>query len=179
MGCWDAATIDWYAETYGDDPTTGLVADAARLGPDDDVIDVGCGTGASLRHLRARGARGRPVGVDPFQRMIGHARARSAGSDIALAVAPAEALPFDNASFDGALAVNSIAHWADRAAGLAELARILRQGGWLVIGGECVEDDQATAVPELSRALAAVGTKAIEDRDIPGGHVTVARKETS
>jgi len=48
--------------------------------------------------------------------------------------APAESLPFTAASFTKACAVNSAFYWRDPARALAELARVLADGGRLVIG---------------------------------------------
>jgi SAM-dependent methyltransferase len=63
------------------------------------------------------------VAVEPSREMIGQ-RPRGAAPAVQAA---AEALPFGDGAFDAALAVLTVHHWRDRAAGLAELARVARQ----------------------------------------------------
>ena len=65
----------------------------------------------------------RVVAVEPSARMIAQ---RPAGAAPAVR-AVAEALPFRAGAFDAALAVLTLHHWTDRAAGLRELARVARR----------------------------------------------------
>jgi ubiquinone/menaquinone biosynthesis C-methylase UbiE len=95
------------------------------------VLDVGCGTGALLRRLAARLPGADLAGVDPAPRMLGEARKRLGG--VRLEQAPAERLPFADASFDLVVSAMSFDHWADQELGLAECARVLDPGGGLVL----------------------------------------------
>jgi ubiquinone/menaquinone biosynthesis C-methylase UbiE len=81
----------------------------------------------------AAGRTGRATGVDPAPSMVALAAERSEGAGTTFACAVAEELPFADGSFDRALASMTVHHWADPARGLAEVARILRPGGRLVI----------------------------------------------
>jgi len=86
--------------------------------PQGSVLDLGCGVGHSFRLLEPR----RTVGVDVDADAL-------AGQDRECVQADMRALPFDGASFDGALAVHSIEHVPDPDRALAEAARVLRPGG--------------------------------------------------
>lgn len=173
---WDDATIDWYAETWGEHPSTRALADLAPLAPGEHVLDIGCGTGASLRHLARQARAARLVGADPFARMVGHAERLSAGQPIDFVGSPAERLPFADASFDGVLAVNSVHHWSDFAAGLAEAARVLRPGGWLLIGGEDMGEGWLPGGEAPAEVLAAAGFGGIATPAVEDGYAILARK---
>lgn len=104
--------------------------------PCEAFLDAGCGDG---RYLAALGALpGRPahiVGVDISERILATARAAAerAGIGPELVRANVEALPFGEARFDLVLCAQVVEHLLDPAAGLAELARVLRPGGTLVV----------------------------------------------
>lgn len=107
-----------------------LLGDVDRL----DVLDVGCGDGALAATLSGRGAR--VTGLDPDVRMLDAARARAEAGSLDLTLVPgrAEALPFADQAFDRVVAVTVLCFipQADRA--IAEMARVLRPDGRLVIG---------------------------------------------
>jgi SAM-dependent methyltransferase len=94
------------------------------------ALDVGCGDGAFARELRARGAA-RVVGCDIDPRMIARA---AAGGGVLCAVARAERLPFPDASFDLVTIVTVLAFLPEPERALAEIARVLKPGGRLVVG---------------------------------------------
>ncbi len=92
-----------------------------------DVLDLGAGTGAVTRLLRAR-VPGKVVAAEPDARMRAVLVRRS--PDILAVGARAEALPFADATFD-AVAVSSAWHWMALALTVPEAARVLRPGGRL------------------------------------------------
>jgi arsenite methyltransferase len=109
-----------------------IVLDALELTPADRVLDVGCGPGVALGLAAPRA--GFVVGADPSRVMVAQARRRLRAERAAAVVrAPAERLPFADASFTCALAVNSFHHWDSQAAGLGELRRVLEPGGRLAL----------------------------------------------
>jgi len=111
-----------------------LVADLAGVGPQDRVLDVGCGPGGAAREAARRGAA--VTGVDPAPLMLALGRRLSCGQSgrgIAFVEGTAEALPVADRSVTVAWAISSAHHWADVAAGLRELHRVLEPGGRLII----------------------------------------------
>jgi SAM-dependent methyltransferase len=100
------------------------------------VLDVGCGTGNLLPRLAAWGARvDAYAGADPDAAMLATAGARIAAAPFPAGVARAGAgaLPFRDASFDLVVTASSLHMWPDAAAGLAELRRVLRSDGALLL----------------------------------------------
>ena len=112
-----------------------LVLARLDVKPDDDVLEVGFGGGGLLASLRARSV----TGVDFSEAAVKRARRRF-GSRVAIVQASVEAMPLADRSFDKAVSVNNIYFWPDSAAGMAELARVLRPGGVLAIAFEPPEE---------------------------------------
>jgi SAM-dependent methyltransferase len=115
--------------------------------PGSKVLEVGCGPGnLSLRLARDYGLDVTGVDLDPA--MIERARAKIERVPAeqtrmpTFTVANAAAMTFDDGSFDLVVSTLSMHHWSDRAAGLAEIARVLRPGGTALIW-----DMKAGAVP--------------------------------
>ena len=98
------------------------------------VIDVGCGTGAQSRTLIQRPEVAAVVGVDRARFLLERARELGAGIDgLSFTEGDGHDIPFDDASFDVAIAHTLLTHVADSAAVVAELYRVLRPGGTLAI----------------------------------------------
>lgn len=93
------------------------------------LLDIGCGGGALVRALAARGARA--TGVDPSAEAIAAARAKA--PEAAFHVASAERLPFADAGFDGAIFLNALHHIAGMAEALREAGRVVRPGGRIMV----------------------------------------------
>ncbi len=124
--------------------------DALQLSEGMYVIDVGCGTGDDVRTIaEIVGERGHVIGVDSSAAMIAEARARGVPPNVEFVQAPAEALPFEPASFDACRAERVFQHLSDPESAAAELRRVLRIEGkallldpdWetLMIGGADVD----------------------------------------
>jgi arsenite methyltransferase len=97
-------------------------------------LEVGFGGGALLRAAAKAGAA--VCGVDVSEAMV--RRGRRQGLDVHKA--SVEALPFADASFDKAASLNSLYFWPEPGQALAELARVLKPGGLLVLGFEPPEE---------------------------------------
>jgi len=116
-------------------------ATLARLRPGEQVLDVGCGTGTlALEVARRVGRAGHVTGVDPSPEQIARARAKAArrhlpNSPIAFQVGAIEQLAFPDQTFDVVLSTLMMHHLPAplKRQGLAEIARVLKPEGRLVI----------------------------------------------
>ncbi|HEX5371050.1 MAG TPA: class I SAM-dependent methyltransferase, partial [Dehalococcoidia bacterium] len=97
--------------------------------PNERILDAGCGTGANLEPLLQAGAA--PVGIDFSSAMLRVAHRRLPGVPLCVADLQ-EPLPIADASFDAALCALVGEHLDGINAVLAELRRVLKQGGRLV-----------------------------------------------
>jgi demethylmenaquinone methyltransferase / 2-methoxy-6-polyprenyl-1,4-benzoquinol methylase len=110
--------------------------DRAEVGQGSDALDVCCGTGDLALALRRRiGPDGRVVGCDFSEPMLQLAREKSGEEGLAVEFGWADALdlPYGDGSFDAVTIGFGARNLADLERGLAEMARVLRPGGRLVI----------------------------------------------
>ncbi|WP_369259929.1 class I SAM-dependent methyltransferase [Streptomyces sp. R35] len=105
----------------------GALLDAAEVTAGTYVLDAGTGTGTAAMAARRRGARVRAVDADAG--MV--AAARAGGVDAGVAALPE--LPFADGEFDAVVANFVLNHVGRPRAALAELRRVLRPGGRLVL----------------------------------------------
>ena len=111
-------------------------AERAELEPGARALDVCCGTGDLALELARRVApAGEVIGCDFSEPMLELARAKAAGrgAEVRFEWADALELPYEDASFDVATVGFGVRNLADLERGLAELTRVLRPGGRLVI----------------------------------------------
>ncbi len=102
------------------------------------MLDVGCGTGTLALEARERvGITGRVCGIDPSRQMIAYARRKAAGRSLSVdfQLGVVEHLAFPDRSFDVVLCTWMIHHLPtdDKRQGLAEMARVLKPGGRLLL----------------------------------------------
>jgi len=141
-----------YAKARRADPRIAARIDAA-LGDARTVLNVGAGAGSYEPTDREVTA------VEPSATMIAQ---RPPGAAAAIQ-ASAERLPFGDDSFDAAMAVLTVHHWADRDAGLSELQRVTRQRIVLVafdpqaLADLWITRDYFPAILDLKRRSASTG----------------------
>ena len=148
---YDAAWLD----LIGDDKLAAFcgVGNPFALGPvrpGDAILDVGCGAGIDL-FVAAQlvGPNGRVCGVDLTPEMVERSRA-NLGPRAEIALGSAEAIPFDNASFDvvisnGVLNLSPLKEQTYR-----EIYRVLKPGGRLQFADIVLKGDLA---PEVTASL--------------------------
>jgi SAM-dependent methyltransferase len=111
--------------------------DVLDVRPGDRLLEVGHGAGGLIRRLAARTEVSVIYGVEPSEEMrsaatrLNREAVRSGRVQLRLGDAARTGLPRGNV--DLAVSVNSVALWPDLDAGLAELSRVLRPGGRVVI----------------------------------------------
>jgi SAM-dependent methyltransferase len=114
MGRYSAPLAEQFVELVGE-------------GPGDHVLDVGCAPGVLTAPLVSRCGHDAVAAVDPSRPFVVAVRERFPGVDVR--EAPAEHLPYDDATFDAALAQLVVHFMTDPVAGLREMARVTRPGG--------------------------------------------------
>ncbi len=152
------------------------------LGVGSTAIDVGCGTGRALPHLRRSvGSTGRVLGLDVTPEMA--ARASQRGPVV---VGDARRLPVRGACVDGVLAAGLVNHLADPNAGLVELARVTRPGGRMVLfhpigravlaarRGHQLDADDFRGPDNLPGVLEAAGWALVDLDDGPDQYLALA-----
>lgn len=169
--------------------------DAAAPAPGESAADIGFGGGVGLPLLLERvGADGIVYGVEIADDMLERARGRFAAEIAAgrlrLLTGAMTELPFDTDSLDAIVTTNTIYFVEDLDGACAELARVLRPKGRVVVG---IGDPDAMAkmpftpygfrLRPVSEVVAALGRAGftVEDQPITGGavpfHVLLARPE--
>jgi SAM-dependent methyltransferase len=137
-------SADAYARFMGrfSEPLAPVFADFAGLGPEAQVLDVGCGPGVLTEVLVDRHGAGAVSAIDPSEAFVEAARSRLPELDVR--VGSAESLPYADDTFDAALAQLVVHFMADPVQGLREMARVTRPGG---VVAACVWDHSGDRGP--------------------------------
>jgi SAM-dependent methyltransferase len=133
---------------------------AARIRGGHHLLDIGCGIGGPARYFAQRfGCRVTGIDLTPEFCEVARAlnslveRSLAASDDVALPEVKFElgnalAMPFADASFDGAYSMNVSMNIADKAAFYREIHRVLRPGGWLMLS-EIARGSVDAAAPDF------------------------------
>ncbi len=137
------------------------VAEAVAL-DEKDVVEVGCGRGGGLHHLVRTFRPSSAIGIDCESAAVEFCRRRYHDTGLSFRVGDAQALDLADASCDVVLNVESSHRYPDVPAFLAEMRRILRPGGHLLLADFRAADD----MPLLRRHLLASGLWLCRAEDI-------------
>ncbi len=108
------------------------VVHLANVQDGDRALDLCCGTGDLAQRIQQAGAK--VVGLDFSTEMLNHATKRAAKlSNISFVRADAQKLPFHDETFDIVTAGYGLRNLADWEVGLAEMNRVLKSGGRMVV----------------------------------------------
>jgi ubiquinone/menaquinone biosynthesis C-methylase UbiE len=114
-----------------------LAVAALGLAPNDDILELGCGSGTALQIMSASLQQGIAHGIDRSAVMLAQARRRNRAAmrsgRIRLYQADFAELPFSENSFDKILAVNVAYFWDEPGQVLCEARRVLRPGGTVAL----------------------------------------------
>jgi ubiquinone/menaquinone biosynthesis C-methylase UbiE len=157
-------------------------ATLAQLQRGDQVLDVGCGTGTLALEVQRRvGSAGRVVGIDPGTEQIARARAKAArhGLPIEFQVGVIEQLAFPDQTFDVVLSTLMMHHLPKslKVQGLAEIARVLKPGGRLIIADFTRKQERSglaarfhaggSSLSELAAMVAHAGFVQVDMEEMP------------
>jgi len=150
--------------------------DGLHLEPASSVLEVGCGTGLTAIEIARRGHS--VAAFDSTRNMVERARANAEAAGvsgrISLGLADAQRLGLGTASFDAVVALGLIPWLVDPEAGIAELARVVKPGGHLIVNCDNRWRLNVLLDPKYSPALA--GPRRLlrrrrEPQAAPGGEV--------
>ena len=94
-------------------------------------LDVGCGNGAFTEEIIARCAPATVIAIDPSDEQLAFARTRPGAKMAKFEVDDAQKLSFGDGTFDVAIMALVLAFLRDPAKAVAEMARVVRSGGWV------------------------------------------------
>ncbi|MBW4686235.1 MAG: class I SAM-dependent methyltransferase [Komarekiella atlantica HA4396-MV6] len=132
---------------------TYSVIDLLDIQPNDKVLEVGFGSGVGIQRLSQLASAGYIAGIDYSQEMVAQATARNMAEIEAVRVdlrqGSVESLPFEDNTFDKALAVNSMQVWPDAVVGLREMRRVMKVGGRIALGFTSYSGQSNTGLTQI------------------------------
>jgi ubiquinone/menaquinone biosynthesis C-methylase UbiE len=118
-------------------PETTWTISLLGLRPEDQVLEIGFGAGRAIELVAAQTVNGHISGIDLSQEMVRSATCRNArgikAGRVTLRQGNVTALPFADGQFDKVFSIQTLYFWPDLSRALAEIFRVLKSGGILVI----------------------------------------------
>jgi ubiquinone/menaquinone biosynthesis C-methylase UbiE len=142
------------------------VIDLLGIQPNDSVLEVGFGPGVGIQLLARSVSGGYIAGIDPSEEMVQQAKARNVkaieGGRVDLRYGSGESLPFEDHTFNKALAMNSMQVWPDAVVGLREMRRVMKPGGRIALGFTPYSGQSKSGLPEMLTAAAFTEAHVVE-----------------
>lgn len=123
--------------------------DLLDISPGDRILDVGCGTGFATVGLVDHSDN--VFGLDQSRAQLSRARPKLAGESVQFMLGDAERLPFPDDSFDIVWSSGSIEYWPEPVKTLADMRRVCRPGGEVLVVGPNTPDSRILRT--LARAI--------------------------
>jgi malonyl-CoA O-methyltransferase len=123
-----------------------VLGELAGLGPSGRALDLGCGKGRFARIVKDAHPGATVVALDLSEAMLAHAP-----RDLGRVSASMNALPFADSAFDAAYATESLEHAVDIDRAVAEMCRVVRPGGRIVVIDKNKEHWGRFKTPEWER----------------------------
>lgn len=139
-----------------------------------DILEVGCGRGGGIAYLQRYHAPRRIVGLDLSARAVALCRRDHTGPGMAFLAGNAETLPFRDAAFDAVVNVESSHCYGAMARFLAEVRRVLRPGGHLLLA----DLRTGSSVAALFAELGAAGLALVSADDISSGVLAALTRDS-
>ena len=119
---------------------------------DEQILDVGCGTGFAVRQLSQRLWEGKVCGLDISRSMLAKAKTNTANCDnVELILGDAENLPHENKQFDKLMCANCFHYFPNLTVVIQEFHRVLKPGGIVYILDSCRDVSPAIIFYDLAR----------------------------
>ncbi|MCP1290510.1 MULTISPECIES: class I SAM-dependent methyltransferase [Chromobacterium] len=132
----DAGMVSWYSGRMVENTSTNYLKNALEVGTikrhvrGKEILDIGIGTGRASLPLIEQGFH--VTGIDSSQAMLNETRRLAGNMPITLQLGDITKLPFDEKSFDSAIALNVMVHFPNWREALLEWKRVVRPGGRIV-----------------------------------------------
>lgn len=143
------------------------------IGKHDNVLDVGCGGGRTVSRLAAVAREGKVYGIDHSAASVAVARkinrSEIKNGRVAIEEASVSQLPFAGNMFDLVTAVETHFWWPDLPAGIAEICRVLKPGGALIVIAEVYKGANTAMAKALEEHASVFALKLLtvdEHRDL-------------
>lgn len=138
------------------------------------VLEVGSGRGGGASFLARYRKPEKMIAVDFSPEAVGLCKKRHAVPNLEFQVGDAEKLPFDDATFDAVVNIESSHCYGHIDRFYAEASRVLRSGGWFLYADFFTDEE----LPEIeSKLSAAAGLTLIENEDITANVVAALTKD--
>ena len=155
---------DIWDETIAEKDPTKLERMVKRLSlkPGATALDIGTGTGVFLPFVLSEiGGGGRIIAIDVADEMLIRAKAKGFNGSIDYLCADVMDIPLEDSTFNTIVCYSCFPHFQDKPKALAEINRVMRSGGRVVI---CHTNSRAT-INEIHRQIPAVRNDIIPDAD--------------